>query len=274
MNDINKIIEKYTNPSLPGSFSGLSGFLKNNREFKNNQLVKKAIRSLPAYTLHKPIRHRFPRRKTIVEGIDDQWQVDLVDLTKESGSNFNYKYILTCIDVFSKYAWAIPILNKSAKTTKEAFEKIFADGRSPKYIFSDDGKEFKGECKQLLDAKSIILVITTSKMKAAVVERFNRTLKETIYRYFTYMKGQVKKSNLAANRYMDQLPNFIKAYNNEYHRSIKMSPAQVNKSNEKEVFKNLYGYAYNEAPDDYVKVAFKPETYVCTVNYTKNEKYI
>ena len=110
----NKIIETYTNPVLPGSFSGLSGFIKNNKQYRNSRVVKKTIQSLPAYTLHKPIKYNFPRTKTLVQGIDDEWQVDLVDVSNISGSNSKYKFILTCIDVFSKFAWAIPLLNLRA----------------------------------------------------------------------------------------------------------------------------------------------------------------
>ena len=90
---MNEIIEKYTDPANPGSFSGLSGFKKNNKQFKNNKNVEKTLRSLKSYTLHIKIFHRFERNKTIVAGIDDQWQVDLVDVSNISGSNSNYKFI-------------------------------------------------------------------------------------------------------------------------------------------------------------------------------------
>ena len=258
----NKIIQKYTNPSLPGSFSGLSGFIKNNKEYKNSRIVKKVLRSLPTYTLHNKIKHTFPRRKTLVNGIDDQWQVDLVDLTKEAGSNYKYKFILTCIDVFSKYAWAVPMLNKSSISTTKAFETIFIDGRIPKTIYSDDGKEFKGECKKLLESKGIQIFITNAKVKAAVIERFNRTLKEKIYRFFTFNKSVDKSTNLSNKRYIDILPNILKSYNNSFHRSINMKPVEVSKSNENQVYINLYGYNKNEGDDTFVKVKFKPGTYV------------
>ena len=78
--DSNKIYKTYTNASLPGSFSGLSGFLRNNKAFKNNRNVSRVIRGIHAYTMHKPIRYKFKRQKTEVNGIDDQWQVDLVDV--------------------------------------------------------------------------------------------------------------------------------------------------------------------------------------------------
>ena len=190
----NKIYEKYTNPSIPGSFSGITGFLKNNKF--NSNLSKKVISSLPTYSLHKPIKFHFERNKTLVNGIDNQWQADLVDLSKLSGSNSKYKYILTCIDVFSKFAWAEPLLNKSAETTTEAFKKILSNGRKPNLIYSDDGNEFKGECKKFLKDNNIELFVTNSKNKATLVERFNRTLKEKMYRYFTFNKIKVNLNQL------------------------------------------------------------------------------
>ena len=237
MNKETEIIKKYTNPGLPGSFSGLSGFIKNNKEYKNSRVVKKVIRSLPSYTLHKPIQYKFERTKTHVKGIDDQWQVDLVDMSNISGSNSNHKFILTCIDVFSKYAWAVAMLNKSAASSTEAFKIILKDGRKPNMIYSDDGNEFKGECKKYLESKGIQIFVSTSKQKAAVVERFNRTLKDKMYRYFTLKKDLT--TNLHNKRYLNILPELVQSYNNSYHRSIKMRPTQVNKNNEEEVYLNL-----------------------------------
>ena len=259
MND-NKIIEKYNNPSLPGSFSGLSGFLKINKELQKST-VKRVISSLPAYTLHKPIRYTFSRTKTSVDGIDDQWQVDLVDVSNIAGSNYNHKYILTCIDVFSKYAWAIPMLNKSADTTTKAFKEIFKDGRRPNLIYSDDGNEFKGECKKYLESLAVKLFVSQTKVKASVVERFNRTLKEKMYRYFDSQRPI--KSNLDKKKYIDVLPKLLKFYNNSFHRSIKCTPSKVNKANEKRIFFNLYGYNIEDKSGDVLaEIVYKKGTYV------------
>ena len=73
---MNTIYEKFTIPSMPGSFSGLSCFLKNNKRIEAGNVLN----SIPAYTLHKPIRYTFYRSKTLVDGIDDQWQVDLEEM--------------------------------------------------------------------------------------------------------------------------------------------------------------------------------------------------
>ena len=257
----NKIIQKYTNPALPGSFSGLSGFLKNNKEFKNSKSVKQVIRSLPAYTLHKPIKYTFTRTKTLVDGIDDEWQVDLVDVSNIAGSNYNHRYILTCIDVFSKYAWAIPRLNKTSDTTYKAFKEIFKDGRKPKLIYSDDGNEFKGECRKYLQSLGISIFTSQTKVKASVVERFNRTLKEKMYRYFDSQRPI--KTNLDKKKYIDVLDKLLSSYNNSYHRSIKCTPKQVTKTNENQVFKNLYGYNKTDGGGNvFEEIKFKQGSYV------------
>ena len=70
-------------------------------------------------------------------------------------------------------------------------------------------------------------------MKASIVERFNRTLKERMWRYFTYSKDY---------KYIDILDDLVNSYNNTYHRSIKCIPNSVNKKNSAQVFLNLYGY--------------------------------
>ena len=78
--------------------------------------------------LHKPIKRKFPRRSVIVFSKDEIWSADLVDMQAFSSFNKGFKYILTVIDVFSKYAWEFPIKDKSA-----AFEKIISD-RIPKKV--------------------------------------------------------------------------------------------------------------------------------------------
>ncbi len=100
---MNKITKKYTNPSKPGSFLGLSGFKKNNSKNKD---IENSLLKLNALTLHRNKRKNFKRCKTIVAGLDDEWQIDLIDVKNLKGSNYGNSYIFTCIDVFSKNAWA------------------------------------------------------------------------------------------------------------------------------------------------------------------------
>lgn len=136
---MNKILKKYTNPSNPGSFSGLSGFLKNNKKL-DKKLVEKTLLEFPAYTLHKSKRSNYRRLKVQVGGIDSEWQIDLIETQEIAGSNYGTRYIFTCLDVFSKKGWAISLKNKEAATCLVAFKKILTDSkRKPKYIYIDNG---------------------------------------------------------------------------------------------------------------------------------------
>ena len=182
--------ELYFNIKNPHSYSGLSSLL---REVKKRKLkikddkVREWLLQQEEYTLHRPIRKKFKRNKVIVTGIDDTWQADLVDISKLANQNNGIKFLLTCIDVFSKYAWVIPIKNKSGKTITEAFKEII-EKRQPTKIQTDKGKEFlNSEFLNYLKSKKIKLYTLESELKACVVERFNRTLKEKMWRYFTHV---------------------------------------------------------------------------------------
>ncbi|GFT93499.1 uncharacterized transposon-derived protein F54H12.3 [Trichonephila clavipes] len=86
-----------------------------------------------AYTLHKPVRHKFQRNRVFVSDIDRQFQADLVDMQSLAEFNKGYKYLLTCIDLFSKFAWAVPLKDKFGKSVKSGLEIIFKE-RKPKSV--------------------------------------------------------------------------------------------------------------------------------------------
>ena len=106
------------------------------------QKVKTWLQSKDTYTLHKPVRYNFPRNRVIVTGIDDQWQADLVDISSLARFNKGYKFLLTCIDVFSKFAWVVPLKNKLGETLVNGFQSILDIGRSPEKLQTDKGTEF------------------------------------------------------------------------------------------------------------------------------------
>ena len=94
------------------------------------------------YILHKPVRYRFKRNRVIVGAIDEQWEADLVTMDSLSKYNNGFKYILTVIDVLSKYAWAEPIKTKTAENLFKDFERILRKGRKPETFPSDKGTAF------------------------------------------------------------------------------------------------------------------------------------
>ncbi|GFW87421.1 uncharacterized transposon-derived protein F54H12.3 [Trichonephila clavipes] len=103
--------------------------------------IKQWLETKESYTLHKPARRRFKRNRVLVGGIEEQFQADLLDLQSLSQYNNGYKYLLTCIDVFSKYA-TIPLRDKKSKSILKGFEKIFRE-RKPLSLQTDKGTEFK-----------------------------------------------------------------------------------------------------------------------------------
>ena len=131
-------------------YSGVNQLVKKTRYSKKK--VEEFLAKQRVYTLHKPIRHRFKTRRVLVSNIDDQWQADLVDMQKLSKYNKNYNYILTVIDIFSKFAWAIPIKKKTGEEILKAFNIIFKY-RRPMKIHTDKGLEFINKPTQNLFQK-------------------------------------------------------------------------------------------------------------------------
>ena len=160
--------------------------------FKPKGYTKKEVRewlqSQDTYTLHKPTRRRFPRRQVVVYGIDHQWQADLVDLGKLASYNKGCKYLLTCIDVLSRYARVVPLKDKTGKILKEAFEVIFKSGGQPIRLQTDRGTKFTNRVFQKFLKENNVHFFTTynDETKASIVERFNRTLKTKMWKYFTH----------------------------------------------------------------------------------------
>ena len=226
-----KLKRRYYDSRLPGSFGGVQA-LKRATGFKQNQ-VERWLKFQDTYTLHKPVRQKFTRRRVIVSGIDDQWQADLIDVRSLNKENDGFVYILTCIDVLSKYAWAIPLKDKTGKSLVTAFNRILSQGRQPSRLQTDKGTEFRNRLfQQFLKDKGIHFFVTQNEdIKASIVERFNRTLKEKLWRYFT-------KTN--TRRYVEALPSLVRSYNQSYHRSIKTSPVYVTRENQERVWQTLY----------------------------------
>ena len=128
--------------------------------------VEKYLRSEQAYTLHKPARRRFARNHTYVAEIDAQWQADLADMQGIAKQNGGMRYLLTVIDVFSKFACVIPVHSKDANAITAAFEQVLttANPRHPRRLQTNKGKEFFNSNFQALIKR---LVFSTLPVKAS-----------------------------------------------------------------------------------------------------------
>lgn len=185
--------------------------------------------------LHKTARRNYPRRRVIMRGINDLLQADLVEMIPYSTTNKNFKYLLTIIDTFSKFAWAIPIKNKTANATSSAMESVLKTLKhSPKNLQTDDGTEFFNSIfKKLTSKYGINHYSTYSGLKASIVERFNRTLKSKMWKQFS-MQGTYK--------WIDIISGLVQDYNNTKHRTIKMRPNQVSEKNAKTLLNTVYSH--------------------------------
>ena len=223
----------YYDPNHPASYGSVQNLAK--ATGSTMQQARDWLQSQDTYTLHKPIKKRFPRNKILVSGIDDQWEADLIDVQSIQSENDSHKYILTVIDSLSKYAWGLALKDKTADTMVNAFKTIFKE-RTPRKIRTDRGKEFL--CQKLQDLfkeRGIIFFTSNNETKAAIVERFNRTLRGKLWKHFTSKKSQ---------RYLDVLPKLVNAYNHKIHSSIGIEPVKVNAYNAESVWRKLYQYPF------------------------------
>jgi hypothetical protein len=168
--------------------------------------------------LHKPLIKKINRRKVRVAGVNDTWALDLVEMQEWSRQNDGYKYMLNVIDVFSRHAWSVKMKNKTATTTLDSFKSIVKQaGATPKKIWVDQGKEFyNSEMKTYREKHDIDIYSTYAEFKVSHVERFNRTLKNKMWRRFTALNTR---------RWVDMLPELMKEYNDvDIHSSIKTTP--------------------------------------------------
>lgn len=225
-----------------------------------------------AKELHAPFRKPTSFRKVITAGKDDIWSVDLVEMKlgkreegieisasqkKNIALNDGYCYIFMCIDCFTRYAWAIPMKDKTKETSWKAFNKILTEsGRQPNKIWADEGSEFYNSLweKKLADL-GITLYSTGNEKKAVMVERLNRTIKTWMYELFT--EKQSKK-------WIDILPKLIERYNNRKHSAIGMTPTKasdISPKYQKQLVKAQYKDAIGEigtpkyALKDWVRIA-------------------
>ena len=158
-----------------------------------------------------------------------------MDMNYYSKHNNGTSYILLAIDIFSRYAWAVPLQNKQATTVKKGFDVLLdkSKGRTQQKVRTDPGGEFASRImKKWFDAHDILHSVTHNEMKANYVERLIETIKSKIVKYFNFKN---------THKYVSQSDEFMEGYNNTYHSGIKMKPSSVNnKSNELMLWQQQY----------------------------------
>ena len=137
----------YYNPSSPENYGGKEEIYTAAKDLYPKITGRKGATWLSkqfTYTMHKPVRrYHFKTNRVFAEGIDYQWQVDLADLGSVQTYNDGFRYLLICIDVFSKYALAILLRNKTGTSLVSAFETMSSSNRKPTFLQTDDETEFR-----------------------------------------------------------------------------------------------------------------------------------
>ena len=228
----------YFDPTHPAAFGGVTPLANAVKGSSSRKQVTEWLRAQDTYTLHRPARKRFPRNRYVVYGPNELWQADLNDMRGLSKDNDGAAYLLTVIDVFSKRLFATTLKRKTGEQVVTALERIVDEDNkdtTPRCLQTDKGTEFTGvQVQRWLEERGIKYFTTQNPdVKAAVVERVNRTLKTRMWRYLT-------QNNTF--RYVDVLPALVDAYNKSPHSALRgMRPVDVNENTRFRAWKALYG---------------------------------
>ena len=191
----------------------------------------------------------------MVSGNNKIWAADLADMRALSKENEGFNFLLLVIDIFNKYGWIKPLKDKKGETIVKALKEIFKEsGRRPAKLWTDKGREFFNK-----DVRDLVeLYATENEEKSSIAERWIRTIKEKMFKYFT---------DYNTNTYIDVLPDLVEDYNNTVHSSTKLTPVEASKKeNELKVWRNLY-------PDRYKTSRLNPKFSVGDeVRITKKKK--
>ena len=160
-----------------------------------------------------------------MNAFDEIWAAYLIDIQAFSKDDNRIKYLLTVIDLFSKFVWIFPFKRKNGQEVASTFSRILKE-RRPGKMWVDKGREFYNNDVQ----KLVKLNSTENEEKSCVIERFNRTIKEKMIK----SANNTRKLLMVLNLLVDQ-------YNNTIHSSIKISPKKASrKENVNNVWGNLY----------------------------------
>ena len=194
--------------------------------------MEKQQQHLLAKEVFSPQITKFRRERIIPLYKDETWSADLIDKSSLRKYNNNYKFILTVIDIFTKYAWAIPLKNKSGLPITNGFKIVLdespqggSESRKPEKLWVDRGSEFYNKTfKCLLKEYETKLYSTYSDLEAVFIERFNRTLLHIINKPLS-INGDGNWVNI--------LNDAVVTYNNNIHSTIDVTPVDASNNPDK-----------------------------------------
>lgn len=244
---IEDLKRSYTFPGHPIAYSGAQTVYKYYRPFLSIGDISNILSELESVTLHKEF-HKQTRNPSYSHFPRYQFQIDLVDIQSLADYNNGVRYLLTCIDTYTRYAFARPLATKESSAVLDAFKSILYEaGKKPFMLVSDAGSEFLNRSfKAYCELHGISMFPSNTSTHCAFIERFNRTLQSIIYRYMT--ENETRRYISVVNKKTGEetflLPLFLKTYNNRIHRMIGTTPhiAETDPNSHIQISKNLAKY--------------------------------
>ena len=212
----NRAFDIAKDPKYDGYQRGLASMVY---KFFDSKVTRSGAKLIPEN--EQLVIRKLEIRKVYSTFKDNIWGVDLADMHLLSKYNKGIRFFLCVIDIFSKYAWVVPLKDKKSISIVKAFQSILkqSNSRKPNKIWVDKGSEFyNAYFKKWLRDNDIIMYSTHNEGKSVVAERFIKTLKSKIYKYMT---------SISKNVYIDKLDDIVDEYNNTYRTTIKMKPIDV-----------------------------------------------
>ena len=231
--------EKLYHSDKPFSFGSKKRVLENIKASKEE--IAHNLRKNDIYTRYK--QYKKPRKYSpiYVYKRRELFQADLIAFTNPEyiKANDGYKYLFTTIDVFTKYAWVYPLKSKDCETTKKCFEDILSKcGEQPEKLQTDRGSEFVcAKFKNFLKSRNIHHYLSYSDRKCPVVERFNLTIQQILYKILD------KNESF---RWIDYLDQAMQIYNNRKHTTIRLSPKDAEKRENETTVRKAFIKRYNK----------------------------
>jgi len=230
--------QMYLNPASSAYLAGANAVFREARKRDDTiryQDVVEFLEGQDVYTRHKPVRKHFKRNRVVCDGLDSDWQADLISLPSLVEYNDDNAYILLVVDVLSKHIFAQPTVTKKPEDVRDALHTIIQrSGRQPWRLTTDRGTEFRGKAFQdyLHNARITHFCANSPDVKACNAERAIRTLKTRLFKHITHRRNF---------RYLDILPKLVKAINGTVSHVTKLAPKDVTYDNADLVLHRLYG---------------------------------
>ena len=223
----------YFTPKSPGSFGSVQKVWKHIREdgvVSLNEL-KQWLLEQDEFTSYRSYKQKFRRPRVVVPYVDAVWGTDVAHMTQFAKDNDNFGYFVVFIDLFSRFAFASPLKTLKGVEMKATLQELFTKGKCEK-LFSDRGTEYVNKVvENYLKSENVQHYTSLNEKKVAHAERLIKNIKKKLFKYMNYKNTR---------RWVDVLEPFIQAYNNTYHRTIQMTPAEARKSDSYTVWTNQY----------------------------------